>query len=447
MTINYPDRKIKTLLKQLLQAGLVAADPSAAIQRSCNVNHDTLTIGRKRYRLSQYERIACLGIGKASEKMAHGLHKLLGNRLNGGLLVVKDLPSRPLKHMVIHQAGHPTPNSQSLQAAKAVQRFSKSFTAQDLLIVLISGGTSSLLASPAPGLTLKDKQRTTNLLLRSGASIHEMNVVRKHLSAIKGGRLITCIQANILTFILSDVLGNNLGTIGSGLTAPDTSSFLEARHILHKYHLLDRMPVSVKRHIAMGTQGKIPETLKPQNPHFKRVHHVIIGDNQRAVQHIAKRAKQLGIHPIIQNATLQGEAKEMGKHIALFAKNIHRGKQPMARPACVIWGGEPTVTLTSKSTGKGGRAQECALSAAIEMSGLPNMIMAGLGTDGADGPTDMAGAIVDGQTVQKAASNGINADHALKSHDSYSFFEQVGGHIQTGPTGTNVNDIYLLLAF
>ena len=444
MTINYPDRKAKTLLKQLLQAGLAAADPATAIQRMCSIKNGTLTIGRKRYRLSQYEQIACLGVGKASEKMAHGLQKLLKNRLDIGLLVVKDFPPRPPKHMQVHQAGHPIPNSRSLQAAKTVQRFLTSLTSQDLLIVLISGGASSLLARPAPGLTLTDKQRTTNLLLRSGASIHEMNVVRKHLSAIKGGRLITLTQAKILTLILSDVLGDDIGTIGSGLTAPDPSSFLQARHILHKYHLWHSIPISVKRYITKGIQGKTPETLKPQNPLLKRVDHFIIGNNQLAVQHIAKRAKHMGLRPIVQHIPLQGEAKEMGKRIALFAKNVFSGNKPTPRPACVIWGGEPTVTMAGKN--KGGRAQECALSAATEMAGHPNLIMAGFGTDGSDGPTDVAGAIVDGQTVQRAASKGMNTLQALKAHDSYAFFEQVGGHIKTGPTGTNVNDIYLLLA-
>ncbi len=444
MTINFPIRKTKALLKQLIQAGLAAADPVASIPQVCNRKDDTLCVGRRRYDLQKYERVVCMGIGKASARMAMALRQLLGKHLDGGLIIVKDYPNCPIKNIDVWKAGHPIPNAQSHRAAKAAERLLKSLTTRDLLIVLISGGSSSLLASPTTGLTLKNKQRTTHLLLRSGATIQEMNIVRKHLSAIKGGQFITSTSATIISLILSDVLDDDLSTIGSGLTSPDPSTFLDARHILDRYHLWNRIPAAVKHHIVKGIKEVVPETIKPGAPQLKRVQNVIIGNNQLAVKQIAKTAKRLGLCPHIQTTSLQGEAKEIGSTIASLAKNIGNEKGPIRPPACIIWGGEPTVTVTGQ--GKGGRAQECALSAAIGMAGLSNMIMAGLGTDGSDGPTDVAGAVIDGNTIARATLKGINADKALQTHDSYTFFKQVDGHIKTGPTGTNVNDIYLLLA-
>ncbi|GJL63705.1 MAG: hydroxypyruvate reductase [Nitrospirales bacterium] len=444
MTINYPHRPHKLILTQLLESGLAAADPGLAIQRLCTVKSSVLTIKRRRYHLKNYNRVVCIGVGKASAKMGQALRQRLGNRLDDGLLVVKDLPKFSLKNIEIFQAGHPTPDSRSRQAATLVQQILRSLTPQDLLLTLISGGASSLVASPAPGLTLKDKQLTTNQLLRSGASIQEINTVRKHLSALKGGKLLTTTSATVISLILSDVLGDDLETIGSGLTASDSSTFLQARHILNKYHLWKHASVAVKRHIEKGIHELVPETLKPGDPHLKRVHNVIIGNNQLAVRQISKTAKQLGLRPIIQTRSLENEATEAGNRIAVFAKRIHKTKNTIRRPSCIIWGGEPTVKVTGN--GKGGRAQECALSAAIGISGLPNMIVAGFGTDGSDGPTDVAGAVVNGETFVRAKKKNLDACKFLQSHNSYTFFKRAGGHIRTGSTGTNVNDIYLLLA-
>ena len=432
-------------MTQLLKAGLEAADPATGIHRTCTVENQTLVIGKRRYRLSKYERIVLVGAGKASGAMAKAVQQLLGNRLDKGLIVVKDLPTRPLKNIETRQAGHPSPNSQSLRAGKIVQQFVQSLTNKDLLIVLISGGASSLLAAPAAGLTLKDNQQTTQLLLNSGATIQEMNVIRKHLSTIKGGQLAVSTSATIISLLLSDVPGDDLATIGSGLTVADPSTFLQARHILEKYHLWNRLPLPVKHHLKMGMTGVVPETPKPDAPRLQHVQHVIIGNNQLAVQHIKKKARQLGLHPSIQTPFLQGEAQKVGNTIATLARDMTGISKTIHRPSLLIWGGEPTVTVTGNK-GKGGRAQECALSVAIGMAGLSKMIMAGFGTDGSDGPTDVAGAIVDGKTFVRAKRKNLQAEKFLKSHNSYTFFKKAGGHIKTGPTGTNVNDIYLLLA-
>ncbi|GJL54655.1 MAG: hydroxypyruvate reductase [Nitrospirales bacterium] len=444
MTIDFPHRHTKSILKQLIRAGLAAADPGRGIHNHCMRQGETLWVQQRRYDLTRYNRIVCIGAGKASVRMVKALRQLLAQRLASGIIVVKDLPQRPMQHIETFQAGHPTPDSRSTRAARALQQLLQSLTAQDLLIALISGGASSLVADPAEGLTLKDKQRTTQLLLRSGATIQEMNIVRKHLSAIKGGQLIASTSATVISLILSDVLGDNLDTIGSGLTAADSSTFLQAGHILEHYGLWKRVSSTVTRHIERGIDGIVQETLKPEDRRLKRIQNVLIGNNHLATREVARQAKLLGLRPVIQTNTLQGEARKAGIVIASLATRIHRNEHPIRRPACMIWGGEPTVTLTGK--GKGGRAQECALSAAIGMAGLPNMVMAGLGTDGSDGPTDAAGAVVDGQTVMRARTRGLPAGKFLKSHNSYSFFQQAGGHIKTGPTGTNVNDMYFLLA-
>ncbi len=431
-------------MRQLLNAGLEAADPGTGIQRTCKIENQTFVVGRRRYQLNQYERIVLVGAGKASEKMAKAVQQVLGNRFDRGLIVVKDLPTRPLKRIEMCQAGHPTPDSRSRYAGKIVQQFVQSLTNKDLLIALISGGASSLLTAPVHGLTLKDKQQTTQLLLNSGAAIQEVNVVRKHLSTIKGGQLTVSTSATIITLLLSDVFGDDLATIGSGITVADPSTFLQARDILEKYHLWNRLPLPVKHHLRKGITGVVSETPKPDNPRFKHVQHVIIGNSQLAVQHIKKKASQLGLHSSVQSTFLQGEAEQVGNTIATLARDMARTSKTIRRPALLIWGGEPTVTITGNK-GQGGRAQECALSVAISIAGLPKMIMAGFGTDGSDGPTDAAGAIVDGETIVRAKEKNLQAENFLKSHNSYTFFKKAGGQIKTGPTGTNVNDIYLLL--
>ncbi len=443
MTINFHNRQTKTLITQLLKAGLVAADPAVGIQRICKIEEQVLKIGRRRYHLNTYERIVLVGAGKASAKMAEAMQKLLGNKLDHGIIVVKDLPKRALKNIEIHKSGHPSPDSRSLRAAKKVQQFVGSLTSHDLLITLISGGASSLLTAPPSSVSLKDKQLTTQLLLKSGATIQEMNVVRKHLSTIKGGQLAASTSATIVNLILSDVHGDNPATIGSGVTAADPSTFLQARQILEKYHLWHRLASKVKEHIRKGEKGVVPETPKPKDPRLTRVHHAIIGNNQLAIQQIKKTARQLGLHPFLQTTFVQDESQKLGNEISALAREITKKEQRIRRPALFIWGGEPKVTMTGN--GKGGRAQEWALSAAIGIAGLPNTTMAGFGTDGSDGPTDVAGAIVDGETLLRAKRKELHAARFLKAHDSYTFFKKAGGHIDTGPTGTNVNDIYLLL--
>lgn len=443
MTIHIPDRRIQSMLKRLLQAGLQAADPEVMIRTAVKLKGQMLWIGKRQYRLSRYNRIVCVGAGKASGKMALAIQKILGNRLEGGIVVVKEAQGCRTKKILVREAGHPVPDKRSQQAGKAILELSRSLTRDDLLIVLLSGGASSLLVAPAANLSLAVKQRTATMLLRSGAGIQEINVVRKHLSAIKGGRLAEATSATILGLMLSDVLGDDVSTIGSGPTAPDPSSFKEAKAILQSYGLWTRLPQSVQAHIRKGLRGTVSETPKPERQVFRRVYHHVVGNNRLAVEGMANAAKTIGLHSVIVSTALTGEARVVGNMVGTIAKHVHASGR-IARPACLIWGGELTVTVKGK--GKGGRAQEFALSAAQEIAGLPNVFVAGFGTDGVDGPTDAAGAVVSGETLRRAQRQGLDSTKFLKRHDSYSFFKKAGGHIVIGQTGTNVNDIYLIIA-
>lgn len=431
------------MVRQLLRAGLEAADPRVAMERALRVQDGVLRVSNRRFQLKTYQRVVCVGAGKASAMMAVTLERLLGPRLEGGVVVVKDGHGRRTQKIRVLEARHPVPDVRSERAATSILNEVQALTSRDLLIVLLSGGASSLVVAPATGLTLKDKQITTTLLLRSGATIHEINTVRKHLSSIKGGQLLTKTSATVITLALSDVLGDELATIGSGPTAPDPTTFQDAQTILKQYHVWRNIPVSVRQHVDAGVKGRIPDTPKPGMDLFARVHHEIIGNNRLAMTSVAKQAKSLGLQPMILTTQLQGEAQEMGGMIAAVAQEIHASGQPVPRPACLLWGGELTVRVTGH--GLGGRAQEFAMAAALKIVDLPHTCVVGFGTDGTDGPTDVAGAIVDGDTIRRARKQDLDPLPFMVGHDSYSFFKKAGGHILTGPTGTNVNDVYMLL--
>ncbi len=436
--------RFKRILKALIQGSLEAADSGNAMKQSIIRKDHQLFVDTNRYDLSKYQKVVCVGAGKASGHMARTLEQILGEHLEGGLVIVKDGYGAPIKKIRLVEASHPLPDARGVCATKQLLKIVKTLTKQDLLIVLLSGGASSLLCAPALGLTLTDKRRTTNMLLRCGASIHELNTVRKHLSAVKGGQLAQATSAKILTLIMSDVLGDDLATIGSGPTVPDPTTFQEAKTILKHYHIWSRIPERVRNHLDLGIRGHIAETWKSRTRHSSCSRSMILANIQTAIAGLAKETKRLGLRAYILEAPLKGEAKDLGTILGAMAKDIRDFGNPVRPPACLIAGGEPTVTVTGKR--KGGRAQECVLAAAQKLAGLLNVVVAGFGTDGTDGPTEVAGAMVDGKTFQRAKKKGISIDNMLKEHDSYTFFNQVGGHIITGPTHTNVNDIYLILA-
>ena len=444
MRIGVPDPRAKALLAGLFRAGLQAVDPYEAVSRQVCIRRDQLTIGSHQYPLTRIQRIVVVGAGKASAPMAQALEHRLGTRIDTGLVVVKYGHGAQTDRIRIMEAGHPIPDAAGLKAGRSMMALVRALTPDDLLIVVLSGGASSLLPAPANGISLKDKQQTTKLLLRSGATIQEINTVRKHLSCIKGGQLAAATKARVVSVILSDVIGNDLGTIGSGPTAPDATTFREAWDIVERYGVPRAIPRSVRRHLELGLANGVPETPKPRATLFRRVENILIGDNRAAVDAVEKAAKRQGLTTLVLGTTVTGEARELAKFFGAMAREIAVQGRPVRRPCCVIAGGEPTVTI--RGEGKGGRAQEFALAAAAEIAGLPKMWVAGFATDGTDGPTAVAGAVVDGQTVIRAQRRKQSLSRALQDNDAHPFFEALHGHVVTGPTGTNVNDLYLLLA-
>ena len=444
MQISVTQPRVRTLLGRLLSSALQAVDPFEALLQIVTRRGTLLQVGDRRYDLSRYKRIFAVGAGKASARMAAALEHRLGTRITDGLVVVKYGHTTPTTRIHIKEAGHPIPDEAGQRATARILTMLDRLSPDDLLFVLLSGGASSLLPAPPPGVTLADKQRTTSLLLRSGATIHEINAVRKHLSVVKGGRLAAATRAHVISLILSDVLGDDLATIGSGPTAGDKTTYADAVHILKRSDVWRQTPLPVRRYLLDGRRRKHPESPKPEAHLFQRVHNQIIGNNQAAVDIVAREAKRCGLHPLILSTSLQGEAREAAKWFGAMARELVSTGRPVPRPACLIAGGELTVTV--RGTGRGGRAQEFALAAAHELAGLPNVWIAGFGTDGTDGPTDSAGAVVNGQTLARAQRLHVDAARFLARNDAYRFFNLVGGHIRTGPTGTNVNDLYLLIA-
>ncbi len=440
--MQIPPSPIRPLLRNLIVRGLDAVDARKAIGRAISRNGEELVIGRRRYDLRRYERVVVLGAGKATASMAQAVEQRLGSRLQGGFVVVKHGHVVPTRRIVVAEAGHPVPDRSGQQAAARLCAMVEELGRRDLLIVLLSGGASSLLPAPVPGITLADKQRTTQELLRCGASIREINTVRKHLSRIKGGRLAELTKATVATLLLSDVQGDDLSAIASGPTAPDPTTYQDAVAILKYYRIWRAVPQRVRQHLDFGCQGLVSETPKPGSSLFRRVHHHIVGSNATAVMAVARAAREAGLRTLVQRPTLTGEAQDEGKRFGVLAKNIVRAGKPLQRPCCVVAGGETTVTVTGK--GAGGRAQEFAAAAALEITGLAKVWVVAIGTDGTDGPTDAAGAVVDGHTVARAQRLSVDLKGALKRHNTYPALKRLDQLIVTGPTGTNVNDLYLL---
>lgn len=430
--------------RAIWKAALAAADPVQAVERHVSVHDGVLFAGRKRYQLSRFGRVFVIGAGKASAAMAAPLERLLGDRIRGGLINVKYGHTVRLKRIDINECGHPVPDEAGLRGASQIAAMVRQAGEGDLLICLISGGASALLPAPAPGITLSAKQRITKQLLASGATIHEINAVRKHLSYLKGGQLAKlAYPATVLTLLLSDVIGDNLDVIGSGPTAPDSSTFAAARAVLKKYRLLDRVPASIRNRISDGVAGKIPETPKPGDLHLSRTENLIVGSNRLAIDAAKAKARALGYHPLVLSTSIEGETRDVAAVHAAIAREIRQSGNPVPSPACVISGGETTVTVRGK--GKGGRNQEFVLAAAIGIQGLRDAVIASLGTDGTDGPTDAAGAVADSSTIERARSSGLDPAKFLSENDSYNFFKRLGDLILTGPTNTNVMDVRIVL--
>jgi glycerate-2-kinase len=348
------------------------------------------------------------------------------------------------KQIKFNPASHPVPSEDGVRGVKNMLRLVGQPSEEDLVICLISGGGSALMPLPSAGLLLSDKQKTTNLLLKSGAKIDEINAVRKHLSDFKGGRLAEKLYpATVLSLIISDVVGDKLESIASGPTVPDDTTYADAYTILQECGLWRKVPDSVRKRIQEGKEGKLPETPKKTSRIFKRVHNVLIGTNKESCQAAAEVLEKRGYRSLILSTRLQGEAREVGKIMAGICIGIRENQLPVAPPAAVVAGGETTVTVHGK--GHGGRNQELVLSAALSIRGNPAILVSSIGTDGVDGPTDAAGAVADGDTVERGLRIHMNPDSYLRENNSYPFFERLNDLVITGPTGTNVNDIFIAL--
>ncbi|MGC8492594.1 MAG: glycerate kinase type-2 family protein [Syntrophobacteraceae bacterium] len=436
----------------IFHAALERVDPLAMMGRCLSIEAGRLLIrteyDQAEFALCNYDRIVVAGMGKAAARMALGVERALGDLVTGGLIAVKEGCTEPLLKLPLIEAGHPLPNIRSARAAADLLALGRDLGERTLALVLLSGGGSAVACAPAEGLSLEEKIATTALLLSCGATIQEVNCLRKHLSTIKGGRLAKAFApATVVSLILSDVIGDDLDAIASGPTVPDPTTFSDCLEILRRYELEERIPAGVLRFLRMGAAGKTPETPKPGDPAFTQTRSILLGTNRQALFAAQAHAQQLGYQTLVLTSRLTGEAREAAPVILAIGKDIAASGFPLARPACLLSGGETTVTL--RGAGKGGRNQEMALAFLAALQRSPQkgegLFFFSASTDGSDGPTDAAGAFASAQILSRARAAGLNPHVFLSENDSYNFFDSCGGLIRTGPTNTNVCDIQILL--
>jgi glycerate 2-kinase len=419
------------------RAALAAADVAPLLQRHLRLSGHTLSAGSLTLDLDRIRRVLVLGAGKAGASMARAIESILGDRVSEGFVVVKDGYRLPTARIEIAEAGHPVPDGRGLAASARLLALAESARADDLVIFLVSGGGSALTPAPVPPITLEEKQALTRLLLAAGATINELNAVRKHVSRFKGGLLArAATPAPVLTLALSDVIGDPLDVIASGPTAPDPSTYADALSILERRGVLDRAPRSIVERLRAGVAGAAPETPKPGDPIFARVTNLVIGNNALVVDAAAAAAERLGYRPHVLTRALQGEAREVAGDLLARARAL-------PGPAALIAGGETTVTV--RGNGRGGRCQEFALAAALGLQPDESLVVLAAGTDGTDGPTDAAGGLVDAATAARGRAAGVEAARALADNDAHAFLTAAGAAVVTGPTNTNLLDLYLIL--
>lgn len=436
------------ILVELVDSAIKAGNPSSSIRRWVKVEADKLKVGNYEVDLSGVDRIVAVGGGKASAAMAITLEQILGDRLAEGTVnIPEDTVPREVGHKIkFVEAEHPIPSKSGMEGTKQMLDLVSELGSRDLVICLISGGGSALMPLPAEGIELSELQEVTQLLLKSGATIQEVNAVRKHLSAVKGGQLArAAYPARIVTLIISDVVGDKLDTIASGPTYWDSTTYRDAFSVLEKYKLTEKVSPSIIARLRNGVRGVIPETPKLGEECFRNAYYKIIASNADALEMAveAGRAHDLNVH--VLTTTMQGEACQVGEHLARVAKAVCQAGKPIPMPALLLSGGETTVRV--RGQGVGGRNQELVLSAVAGLAGLEGAAMVSFGTDGIDGPTDAAGAIADGFTLQKARELGLDPSSYLENNDSYHFFKGLEDLVVTGPSGTNIMDITALIVF
>ena len=431
---------------EILEAGLKTADPRNALKSALKLKAGSIYINNREFRLSAYSKILVLGMGKATGYMAEAVEEILGDIIDKGLIIVPKgtADTLKLKRIKVLEGTHPIPSEDNVIAAKRFVEILEETDDKTLVIFLISGGGSALLTYPADGISLQSVKFISDALMKAGADIFELNTVRKHISAVKGGQLARIAHpATVISLIISDVIGDDLSVIASGPTVPDPSTYKDAYNVLKRYELWENAPEDVRSRIEAGIHGKIPETPKPGDPVFKRVYNFIIASNMSCLSAMLEEARRKGYNASILTPFLEGEAREVAKVIGAIGRSITAHLTPLKRPAAVIFGGETTVTV--KGGGLGGRNQEMVLATALRLPQIGKATIASMGTDGIDGPTDAAGAIADESTIARARKRGLDPTSYLENNDSYTFFKKLNDLIYTGPTGTNVGDIGVLL--
>jgi hydroxypyruvate reductase len=433
-------------LRRAARAILASAIEAGSARRLCRealrVDGARLSVGGRLLDLAGLRRILVVGAGKASGVMAEAVEDVLGDRVTGGLVAVKETAGAEVRRVRVVEAGHPIPDARGHDAAAEILRLVSDAGPEDLVLCLISGGGSALAPLPVPDVTLDEKQAVTRLLLEAGATINQLNAVRKHLSRLKGGQLArAAAPAPVLALLLSDVIGDPLDVIASGPTAPDPTTFSDALGVLDGFGLRGSVPATVRHHLEAGSRGEVAETPKPGDPVFAGVTNLVVGNNDLVVEAAVTTARRLGFTPLLLTRRLQGEAREVARVFGAILAEAWQRERPVTRPACLIAAGETTVTV--RGTGKGGRCQEFCLALAPLLVDIEGAVVLAAGTDGTDGPTDAAGASVDATTLERARARGLDLRRALLTNDAYGFFASLGDLVVTGPTGTNLMDLYL----
>jgi len=435
---------LKTTANNIFADALKAADPFVGIKKVLRIDNNDIVIDGERYSAGDYSEVYVVGGGKASARMGQAVEDVLGGRISGGWINTKEGHSVSLENITVHECGHPVPDERGIYGARKILNILSGADERSLIICLLSGGGSALMPAPADGITLKEKQEVTSILLKAGASINELNALRKHLSQLKGGGMArAAYPARLHALILSDVIGDPLDVISSGPTVGDSSNFTDCIDICERYKIMESLPKNVRERFRKGAEGSIPDTAEESEPYFTTVKNTLIGNNRMSVEAARQSAEEKGFNTIVLTTTLEGEASEVGNVFASVASEIVASGNPVAMPACVISGGETTVTV--RGNGKGGRNQEMALTVAQRLSGVDGYVFLSGGTDGTDGPTDAAGGIVDGETVKRGEEKGLDCYSYLENNDSYHYLSAVDGFVMTGPTGTNVMDVQILL--
>ncbi|MBW2028802.1 MAG: glycerate kinase [Deltaproteobacteria bacterium] len=435
--------------RQLFRAALRSVDPYAAVRNFVVLEGEKILLGpakgqKMKLDLGRFERVLIVGGGKATAPMAKALEDLVGERIGKGLINVKYGFTESLKYVETTEAGHPLPDQSGVEGTRKILELLAEAGKKDLIISLISGGGSALLPQPADKISLEEKQALTKRLLECGASIDEINTIRKHISSSKGGQMARfAYPATTVNLMLSDVVGDKMDVIASGPFVFDRSTFQDALAVVGKYDLKD-IPDSITSYLERGSEGRVPETPKEGDPIFEKVHNYVVGSNMQALKAAEAEARKMGYKTLILSSMVEGETRDVAKMHTAIVKEVLKTGNPLSPPACIISGGETTVTIRGK--GLGGRNQEFCLSAAIDLAGIaPRVVILSGGTDGNDGPTPAAGAIVDPLTVRRGAEKGITALEYLMNNDSYHYFEKTGELLITGPTNTNVMDVRILL--